>query len=134
MSGIIGISPTTQSSLVLSSTTLPLLPISPYSTQSTQQLLATKVLQTLGITATFPGDTDLCIMVDSRSGREICRGHGIGSNLYEMPIMILHPETHYINLQEDTNWNQRQTVMFWWAMDLTQEHIGCYIQTGEQFW
>jgi transposase InsO family protein len=49
--------------------------------------VATSSLQQLGITTTFPGDSDLCLLHDRR-GVEICRGHRRDGKLYEMAIMI----------------------------------------------
>ena len=54
-------------------------------------LLATKALQAIGITTSFPAHTNLCILLDE-FGSEICRGCGIGNDLYEMPITVLQPK------------------------------------------
>jgi hypothetical protein len=56
-------------------------------------LLATKSLQKCNITSTFPGGTDLCILSDTVSGKELCRGRGVGNNLYELPISVLYPDS-----------------------------------------
>ena len=54
-------------------------------------LVGTKALQSIGIGASFPPFTELCILTDA-NGVEICRGQSIGVGLYEMPISILYPK------------------------------------------
>ena len=54
-------------------------------------LVGTKTLQKIGIGASFPPFTELCILTDA-NGMEICRGQSVGIGLYEMPILILYPK------------------------------------------
>ena len=62
-----------------------------HDSEARSTLLATGVLQKIGIGVSFPPKTNLCILSDT-TGRELCRGSKVSGGLYEMPISIIYPD------------------------------------------